>query len=958
MLLAAACAVTLCWPIAFLAVGQPSGLSLTGLPPLSARPQEFVTLVFEARHQGASPVNVDFVLLAPSGFAPLDAPGTLTLDPGAEVLVFVTLLVPQNAVAEDHKVTLTMRLRDDPTQQAMATTIVRVRSTASLSLRMVGSQHTTPEGVVVMFVVTNEGNVDDHVKLQGSSQDGFLVRALPQQVELAPGQHAEIELRVQIPPETAARLRQTVVILSATSTAFPGTQTSASATINPLPPGPDQVDTQLAWPMPSQLTLSFARSHDPTKFAGLARFRGGGAFSQGHSLNVELAMDLALSVRTLAVGLETPWVGATVGDVKFAMGDLITLAGRGARLTLRSPLAASLSLAGVLDQPGRPLVGAFDLRLQRLHFGVGGVIGLAATLPEARFGTLLEAQPLPILSLGGQAAFRLKGEDVAHALRAQLRLRQNPLDLGLRYSQSTLGFPGQEAGQRLEFTQSLGLEHLVLQANVAVALDQFDSLLVATAHNRVQLVSRVFPGEGLPSLTGVFEYDTRRSALPPESIDVQAVSGSLSLFQPFPFASLGATVELKRVSDRLVPSDHGSLRMGAMAGWNAGVLAPSLRVAQVAELDFASGLATGATFEAEGVLGVRLGAGQLTLRIRQATPITELAASLTAAATTGVFQLALGATLDTGILSDYSIQMTFSRRFGLRVLLLPVFGQLQGRVYVDENNNGRADPGEGVGGIVLGGGAVRARSDSDGFFRFLPLPPGEVLVQPEQLPPELTTAVALPLKVTLVAGQRLSLALPLQRVAAVEGLVYSDDDGNGRHDVSEPGVPGVTVWLTGPDGQTHTTDSLTNGRFAFSGLVAGSYTLTLRELPPGLTATTETELPATLVVGNVFAATFGVRKTPREVRLTFAQPTAAFDIFPEMPTAGQNIVFDAGGSSDADGHIVRYEWDLDGDGAVDAMGQIVEAVYAAAGPVWVGLWVTDNDEAIGHVVRRVEVADP
>src|SRR5207244_7849072 len=45
-------------------------------------------------------------------------------------------------------------------------------------------------------------------------------------------------------------------------------------------------------------------------------------------------------------------------------------------------------------------------------------------------------------------------------------------------------------------------------------------------------------------------------------------------------------------------------------------------------------------------------------------------------------------------------------------------------------------------------------------------------------------------------------------------------------------------------------------------------------------------------------------------------PQAAFTV-PRRAVAGQRIKLDASRSSDSDGHIVDYSWDLDGDGAMD-----------------------------------------
>jgi len=85
-------------------------------------------------------------------------------------------------------------------------------------------------------------------------------------------------------------------------------------------------------------------------------------------------------------------------------------------------------------------------------------------------------------------------------------------------------------------------------------------------------------------------------------------------------------------------------------------------------------------------------------------------------------------------------------------------------------------------------------------------------------------------------------------------------------------------------------------------------------------------------------------------------PTAAFDYSPESPDIGQDITFDASGSSDADGEIVSFEWDF-GDGGIASE---VEAThrYSQYGDYEVVLTVADNEGAIDTTWQFVSVAAP
>ncbi len=65
-------------------------------------------------------------------------------------------------------------------------------------------------------------------------------------------------------------------------------------------------------------------------------------------------------------------------------------------------------------------------------------------------------------------------------------------------------------------------------------------------------------------------------------------------------------------------------------------------------------------------------------------------------------------------------------------------------------------------------------------------------------------------------------------------FVWNDLNGNGIQDAGEPGIPGVTVTLTGPVNATTVTDA--NGAYLFSNLPAGNYTVSA-STPAGMAET-------------------------------------------------------------------------------------------------------------------------
>jgi PKD repeat protein len=88
-------------------------------------------------------------------------------------------------------------------------------------------------------------------------------------------------------------------------------------------------------------------------------------------------------------------------------------------------------------------------------------------------------------------------------------------------------------------------------------------------------------------------------------------------------------------------------------------------------------------------------------------------------------------------------------------------------------------------------------------------------------------------------------------------------------------------------------------------------------------------------------------------------PTASFDPSPNPGYTERNITFDASGSNDPDGQVVKYEWDWTADGAYDESGTSPTAThkYDFAGAYTVRLRVTDDKGATGTTERTVQVQD-
>lgn len=87
----------------------------------------------------------------------------------------------------------------------------------------------------------------------------------------------------------------------------------------------------------------------------------------------------------------------------------------------------------------------------------------------------------------------------------------------------------------------------------------------------------------------------------------------------------------------------------------------------------------------------------------------------------------------------------------------------------------------------------------------------------------------------------------------------------------------------------------------------------------------------------------------------FATPD--FSWGPTSPKTGQAVTFTPGAFTDPDGTVVRYEWDLDGDGGFEATGAAPSRTYTSAGSYSVGLrYVDDSHETSPATTHPLTVA--
>jgi plastocyanin len=88
-------------------------------------------------------------------------------------------------------------------------------------------------------------------------------------------------------------------------------------------------------------------------------------------------------------------------------------------------------------------------------------------------------------------------------------------------------------------------------------------------------------------------------------------------------------------------------------------------------------------------------------------------------------------------------------------------------------------------------------------------------------------------------------------------------------------------------------------------------------------------------------------------------PTASFTITPASGAiVGQTVSFDGSASSDPDGPLMAYEWDLDGNGSFETSGATPSRAYGPVGTITVKLRVTDATANQHTATKTLTISDP
>ncbi len=918
--------------------------------PRTALPNDFVTFAFLVANRGSLADTYTIRVETPARLQLIGGGvSQLTLAPGEQEPLFVTLYIPAGTPAGEFSILIEVRSQTDPRVQANARAVLTIAATTGISIRAPDPKEVEPGTEVFLnFTVINRGNIIESLRLEAATRSGYGTSLDTPALELLPGVAKSVLVGVKVPKEAAPGFEP--VTLTARSLLREESGGSATATLTVLPPFPQAVSTELFLRAPAELSIAanidlssssltpyisfYTASSLPDEGRFLLRFR----LSEG--IYKQILSFLPVSITDFLFVSEVRSFFVRLGDLSELPLQLLSLPRRGVELGFRDGLSLLVTFG---DQtPPQQLISLSFLGPIR-----AGVLGLQApgSSPYSLMGAYFRGG---FLSVEGGISQNMLGT------RRMVFMRALPsfygITAGFEFLRVEPGFPMLTLPPAMftdvQSTTILGgggLGPLSVAWLVASSFNDLfnDPLVQHIAKASAQARFTLYPlYAGLPYLTYDARFYYERSNDPPfpqlstdrifHMVSFSELTGRIGYILNFidsTFTDNIGSVQTKTQEVRTLVFVRRFLTEGGSA---------SLSVRWSRSFD----PITNITFTEER---------DLLLRILLATPkfgVSFVAGISDNSGLYGSLDLALHGPVSFSLLLTFAepnslgVSAQLTTRFALPFESVFVKGRIEGYLFIDQNANGKRDAGEpGVAQALLTIDGQLARTDERGYFRFPPLAPGSYKIEISRMPVGFSPTATLPIAVTLGVNQIVTLEIPVRPVATVRGRVFDDKNRNGRPDPDEPGLRGVRLLAHGP--KTTEMRSADDGQYMLQ-LDPGAYTISIdiTTLPKRYAPTTASEVSVTLQTGQMFTVDFGAAEVPRPI--LFA-PNAEFRYSPAQPRVGEKVTFDGSPSSDSDGQIVLYEWDFDGDGKTDAQGKVVEHIFKSAGNFSVTLTVTDND---------------
>lgn len=923
--------------------------------PAKVRPGDFAAHVWQVANRASSALTVRAALEFPEGWEALGLPDSLSLGPGEEDYLFLTLYVPRTAKSGAYRVRLFLRWDSEET---VSEATVEVETVAALDLFPPPSQSAQPgESLTFTLRAVNRGNSLDHITIEVRTGAGWKTRVSPPQLPLSPGEAGEAHVIVDIPED--AGVGREVVMAIARSGIASEVEAHTAWYVEILPPGPERVPVQLF----AELSLQGLGHLSYDFLAGTGNsflgFSGRG-----------MVLDGALEISARWAG---PWAPQPYRFLHFQ----------------------TVYVTDTLEMQAGRVSLSFDSLLSGLGFwGLG--MHLVLKDVQLGFGSGWEGT---VARAGGSASVRSNWGEVGGAYREEqdsLHSQAGTVWIALRALEGVEFRMDGGAARVAGLTRFAGMMSLTWEIPDLFFLEArgyaVDPGFPALVRDRagVLLSGRLGAEKAGFRFTCHWEQDNLRDLAPFTRL-WQGVEAGWDLFPEEWPLRFGFLVSLRRTADQNFPAalDERVARVEGRAsfsyqGFTLGVQGAYTRFQDLASnriwttrefqerlnLEISQQILASANFhqlllsapeeeKLQDETELTLSVGErfrLSWEYGRAGGMARVELSLCPAQPLVLKFGAESRWQEEGVPLRFGVFLDFSYAFSWAPPFLPVFGVLSGAVFADLNGNGALDPGEpGVPGVVLGLGDLLVSSGKDGEFLFPGRPPGDYQVRIVHVPAGFGISIR-ELSASLGLGKKTRVLIPLVPLAEIQGVVFLDSDGDRIQGPGEPGLSRAYVRIVAEDGKAVEVLSGPQGRFGWAELLPGKYRveLVLESLPPRHDPTTPEAVELSLAPGEKKEVMFGVRERPRPV-IMIQPPLAEFTWIPAVPKPGESVLFDGSLSQAFNGEIVSYVWDFNDDGVMDAEGMRATWIFPEPGFYLVTLLIIDSTGLTGQTQYLLQV---
>ena len=922
---------------------QPYDLNITATSLKLANPGELVTHVFTVHNQGSSSDTYNLTLDLPNNWTSLPIPDQLNVAAGSSKPVFANINVPRNAKAEKYDIQLTAESTGDPSLVLSKTTYIQVKSVPGFELAWEIEPSSIGPGATVdgRIKLTNTGNLPDRYMIEAVVPEGWSYSLGEERVQLMQGQSRILVISFTA-PETADSGDSYRLEVRVTSEHERDVEEAITSTGRLRPPPPEKVSKSLYPTWDVFTSTSMNQEGDPQFYvSGRGDIPSLGDVSTNLSFSVDGVEGAGLRVMREEWGFalnNSSISGSYLGVSGFPLfiGELddtttrfiFTEKNKGVSLEKEGDYWDIRAVLGSKYSENQGDYIAFNELQGTYEFSDGVVFDGLITTAETQTssGTIVEAG----LDLGSEKT-----------------------DIYTSFVKVYPGFPNQSprlgAGVNVSYEEEDEFSSSFDWGYSRTRVGATPSYYYSTEHD-FDVYTSVDLGENLDSNFSL-GFTWRKSDDVPASNNLfsNSFSGSLSGGDLLTW-SFGTSVNRThdKVSDTIVNTHSVDASLSVDIGQSEHSVGLSLTRTEGPSSTTTSNTFTLSSDFSEFPLSP-------TFSLSRSDADTILYANFSKDSVQG---LALNISFSVSLVQQDSVSLSLSTSFpGPFRFCGPTKGQIKGYLFVDENRNGRKDPGErGVkdGILALDGG--KAVSGQDGRFVFQPVRPGKYRLDIEKIASGLKPRVGLPRTLEVKAGEIREISVPLRPRSWVMGTVYNDKNQNGSRERGEQGMSGIVFSIRG-EGVSRQIRSGSNGRF-IADLSPGTYRIELQKssLPERYEATTPSEVTVTAKDYGRTEVSFGVYQKPKPTVITFGPPTAKFSYSPAKPVVGEEITLDASSSSAIQTEIEKYEWEIThGETVIMREGKRVQVNLDQVGAWEISLIVMDKNGLKGKTVKTIQV---